>query len=693
MPRWAERALGVVGAVMAVVLVLSGAQAARAATVWTVQPTPDPVMANGQVQGLSCVTSQFCAAVGVYDNRAGAWGPLALTWDGLSWHNRNAVNPNPPGSGQVANFTGVSCLSASFCMAVGNTDKYGLVNVSGFAELWNGTSWHLVPFAVPAGSTGVNVHALSCVTSGFCEAVGEDSTTKQPNGSLAEIWNGTRWTVQPSPNQAGQYTSTLLTSVSCVSTRFCVAADDTGPLIERWNGTSWAPVTISGIGALNAVSCASATFCQATGWDNSGFASERWNGTTWQPATITTATTGRQLSAVSCRSAAFCQAVGYDNLNGKAAYYVAQWTGTSWRTRDVPGPGREGQGNALNAVACVSVSYCLAAGISSRPVQAEIFNGTSWSPAPVFVLDGAVNNVLNGVSCVSASFCEAVGDSGMNPSGLPEVWNGTSWKRQANSSLLGPFNAVSCVSAAFCEAIGSEAARWNGTAWANQEMPTNLYQAISCGSVLFCVAVGPLGAAIWSGKSWSATTLPDQNNMSYVTVSCLSATFCEAIGNNETSSVDPGIAARWNGTSWTTQPVPGPSGMRFKFSGVSCATTTLCELTGTAYTTGFTDGWNGTSWKLHGLLPAPPGFTGIWPRGLSCPTPMNCTLVGIGATSPTTTQAISGSWDGTTWTIQAIPRPIDSALSSVSCLANTPCEAVGAQSDDLIESTLAETTG
>jgi hypothetical protein len=60
---------------------------------------------------------------------------------------------------------------------------------------------------------------------------------------LAEHWNGTTWTVQPTPSPHGGD----LTSVSCTSAAACTAVGfyDAGTgglaaLADRWNGTSWA---------------------------------------------------------------------------------------------------------------------------------------------------------------------------------------------------------------------------------------------------------------------------------------------------------------------------------------------------------------------------------------------------------------------------------------------------------------------
>ncbi len=57
---------------------------------------------------------------------------------------------------------------------------------------------------VPAGAAtpgGSEFHAVSCTTATFCMAVGETLVTSSgPGTTLAERWNGTKWTVVASPD-------------------------------------------------------------------------------------------------------------------------------------------------------------------------------------------------------------------------------------------------------------------------------------------------------------------------------------------------------------------------------------------------------------------------------------------------------------------------------------------------------------
>jgi hypothetical protein len=71
---------------------------------------------------------------------------------------------------------------------------------SGFtlAESWNGTSWSLVPSPSP-GSFSDELRGVSCTSPGSCMAVGDFEGTGN-QFTLAEAWNGTRWTTVKTPH-------------------------------------------------------------------------------------------------------------------------------------------------------------------------------------------------------------------------------------------------------------------------------------------------------------------------------------------------------------------------------------------------------------------------------------------------------------------------------------------------------------
>ena len=143
-----------------------------------------------------------------------------------------------PSGSQASTLAGVSCVSATACTAVGNYNN-GTTRVA-LAEGWNGTKWSIQHTPNPAGGSEIHLLRVSCTSAAACTAVGGYSNTTT-TVALAERWNGTRWSIQHTPNPAGGSDSTLY-GVSCASATACTAVGGsfngtTGvTLAERWNG-------------------------------------------------------------------------------------------------------------------------------------------------------------------------------------------------------------------------------------------------------------------------------------------------------------------------------------------------------------------------------------------------------------------------------------------------------------------------
>lgn len=230
-------------------------------TSWQVQASSG---AAGMLNGVSCVSAVFCEAVG-----SSGSGPAAQMWNGTSW-SAQAI----PGTDFL---TSVSCVSATFCIAVGNNAA---------TDVWDGTSW-----STAAGPPGFTLSSVSCASATFCEAVGFGASGD------AAMWNGASWTAQPTPTPAGDAAQSLgLESVSCTTAQFCVTVGsaDTSTFsavtaAEVWDGTAWTAQPTPNPAAatdsvLNAVSCTSATDCAAVGsfgTPSDNTLAEGWDGSAW----------------------------------------------------------------------------------------------------------------------------------------------------------------------------------------------------------------------------------------------------------------------------------------------------------------------------------------------------------------------------------------------------------------------------
>jgi hypothetical protein len=367
--------------------------------------------------GASGSTSPRPGPTGASGGRAGqAAGAQALTWSLVPSPNRGTGNNG---------LDGVSCVAAGACTAVGGyTSSSGVGRT--LIESWNGTTWAAIPSPQPG--TGDGLDGVSCISAAACTAVGFYQNSVPIHRTLIESWNGTTWSVVPSPNRGGTTTQNFLYGVSCASAVACTAVGETyngrsgdeSTLIESWNGTGWSLVPSPSPGNaqnyLNGVSCTSATTCTAVGYFlNSGSLPktliESWNGTAWSVVPSPSPETNDNLNSVSCTSPTACMAVGYYNGSGSPPKtLIESWNGTTWSVVPSPQPGSIS--NNLYGVSCISATACTAVGVHENKfglfkTLIQSWDGASWTMAPS-ANPGPINHLV-GVSCASAAACTAAG--------------------------------------------------------------------------------------------------------------------------------------------------------------------------------------------------------------------------------------------------------------------------------------------
>jgi hypothetical protein len=311
---------------------------------WRIQPTPTPGRArSSELVDVACVSRRFCLAVGSFTERRGQVLALVERWNGARW----SRVPAPDG----VSASGVSCTSASACVVAGGgpySDGLAQYFSGGTAVArWGGfgLSRQPTPRIGPGG-----LSAVSCTSLRACVAVGY-GPRRDGYGTLAERWNGMRWSVQRTPTPGGL--EDWLWGISCPSTVACTAvggfvtdsSNDTLPVVERWNGRRWSmqptaslppsPGVLLSFGTLSHVSCASPNACVAVGSlnppDNAGartMLAERSDGARWtiQATETPAAATTSELNGVSCTSRIICVAVGsFSNSANKLATLVERY--------------------------------------------------------------------------------------------------------------------------------------------------------------------------------------------------------------------------------------------------------------------------------------------------------------------------------------------------------------------------------
>jgi hypothetical protein len=571
----------------------------------------------------------------------------------------------------------VACPSPTSCFAVGTSRSSGVDTT--LIERWNGTTWSIVPSPNPSGSPVLL--SVACASDTSCFAVGQYSGTAYR--TLVLRWNGTSWSIVPSPNPAGALNSALL-GIACMSTTSCfaVGSADSGitprTLIERWNGTSWSIVA--------SPSPAGDTF--------------------------------PSLWAVSCPSATSCFAAGsYDGNNSTTKSLVERWNGTSWSIVASPNPA--GATNSwLKDLSCPSTTSCYAVGSvryddASVHTLIERWNGTSWAVSTSPNPDPTADELL-GVACMSTTSCFAVGVSAnISTPGIIARWNGTSWSLAAHPEPTPPNNtlaAVSCPTANGCFGVGHYTTssgtiatlveRPNGTGWstvpsANPAGDTHSQLAgVSCPSATVCFAVGTSGVTRdrtlverWNGSTWSIVASPNKANSlnRLKSVSCTSATSCVAVGNYDDGTIKT-LVERLNGTAWSIVASPNPAGGESNLlESVSCPSATSCIAVGqyldqpVTYSKTLVEHWNGVTWSIV-ASPNPPGAKVSRLSGVTCPSATSCFAVGDSLATTAATKSLIERWNGATWSIVASAdraSATHSSLSRISCPSATSCFAVG----------------
>ena len=193
---------------------------------WSVQPIPHPAgMSVGFFSGVSCPSATSCIAVGFVINRAGGGSPLAEHWNGARWSIQRVPSPLAATALQLA---GVSCTLHGPCIAAGFFTIVTGIEVM-LAERWNRSAWSIQQARYPAGATGVQFSGVSCTSPNSCTAVGVFGQASGLDRALVERWDGTRWAIQRTPSPRGA-TSDSLSDVSCTSGRTCTAV---GSVINR----------------------------------------------------------------------------------------------------------------------------------------------------------------------------------------------------------------------------------------------------------------------------------------------------------------------------------------------------------------------------------------------------------------------------------------------------------------------------
>jgi hypothetical protein len=285
-------------------------------------------------------------------------------------------------------------------------------------------------------------------------------------------------------------------------------------LIEHWNGTAWSivpsPSTGSDVSYLFQVSAVAANDIWAIGTRNGRTLAIHWDGTAWSiAATPNPGINENYLLDVAATAANDVWAVGYFKNGPPYAFlpFIVHWNGTAWS--QVPPPNTGIFSNVLTSVTAIgandiwAVGYAMAQNAPASQTQTLTihWDGSRWSVVP-----SGFFNQLNAVSAVSSTDVWAVGSNGLYAITLH--WNGSRWSEvpapdPANNDIY--LNGVVALAANDAWAVGYYDSltvggtvplitHWNGTAWTEVPpgvgTPPNFLYAVEAASPHDVWAVG-----------------------------------------------------------------------------------------------------------------------------------------------------------------------------------------------------------
>ena len=282
-----------------------------------------PVADSGRLNAVAVAPAGDLWAVGFTATMTQAH-TLVEHWDGQSW----SVVPSADTIHDSNQLNAVAVISENDVWAVGVLAEESETII----EHWDGTNWSLVPPPLPpAGRTYIlNAVAGSAANDVWAAGITTDFLTSQ---TLLLHWNGTVWSVVPSPSPGTQHNSlsgmVVLTANDAWTVGYYWMAGSGNPylaLAEHWDGTAWTVVPTPNIGAnvngLNAVTAVNAHDLWAVGTYRNSFApywplALHWDGSAWTVAAPPNPPAQNNgLYAVSAVGSSAVWAVGDQDTNG-----------------------------------------------------------------------------------------------------------------------------------------------------------------------------------------------------------------------------------------------------------------------------------------------------------------------------------------------------------------------------------------
>jgi hypothetical protein len=522
--------------------------------------------------------------------------------------------------------------------------------------------------------------------------------------TLAEHWDGTTWTITPSPNPGSA--NNEFRGVAAVSpddiwaVGFSGVMYETDLLIERWNGTSWtvvpAPDTGLPVNELHDITVRNADDIWAVGFAGDPFTIHalllHWDGTSWSILPNPMPGLSTTLNGV--------HALDWDDAWAVGAYYDQQatvwrnlalhWDGTYWTA----GAMASNYFGRLQDVAMLTHDDAWAVGEGSSNSLLH-WDGTQWT-----AVQSPPTGGFQAIVARTPSDAWAVGSAGYSNGALLLHWDGAQWTSFPNLSDAYAYG-VAVVADADVWAVGARYAdgadilRFSdpcatpsptpsptmtvaGTPPTNTAIPD---PSPTRTRVASHTPTPTASASPTCRPDWYVAPGPDTGDVSQAPLSGVavaSANDIWAVGFYQEVVPpyhDRTYTIHWNGASWTHIPSPNYGTEPSYLLDVAARTSNDVWAVGYYQSSVYgafeplTLHWDGTSWTL---VPSPIVLGA------------NTTLESVAILSANDVWAVGNSandtsvtfhWNGTAW--QAVQNGISGSLHSVTALASNDVWAAG----------------
>jgi hypothetical protein len=294
---------------------------------------------------------------------------------------------------------------------------------------------------VPGPPAATSLLALDAVSSADVWAGGATPAVPVGSNALIEHWDGSSWSVSPSPTVPGVIYR--IAHVSATDVWAVGRGAHQNVLAEHYDGTSWSvvpvpapsgPVSILlglGIRSAHDVWAVGFTSNPATGTDNAIM--DHWDGTSWTTFPGAPVNVDLEDATVIPGGKIWLVGTAWPDTTAVTQNFSMFFDGTSWHTVTVPSP--SATLNLLHGVTAISATDIWAVGFENEGpnplAQSVHWDGTAWSAVPMLVPPGGKSRPRRVVALSSADVW-AAGDG--PTSALVEHWDGRAWSMLADPS-------------------------------------------------------------------------------------------------------------------------------------------------------------------------------------------------------------------------------------------------------------------